>query len=90
MISRTRFVFKGDVQGVGFRYTAKYTARNYGLTGWVKNEWDGSVTMELQGERELIDRVISEIGNDRYIRIEYIEKTTIPVVEDEAYFKVRF
>lgn len=43
---RKHFVVHGKVQGVGFRYTAKYLALSLGLTGWARNEWDGTVTME--------------------------------------------
>ena len=42
---RKHIVFQGRVQGVGFRYTAKYMAQSLGLVGWVQNEWDGTVTM---------------------------------------------
>ena len=35
---RKRIIFRGRVQGVGFRYTAKYLAQSLGLTGWVRNE----------------------------------------------------
>ena len=43
---RKRIIFHGRVQGVGFRYTAKYLARSLGLTGWVENEYDGTVILE--------------------------------------------
>ena len=46
---RKRMVFQGRVQGVGFRWHARHAALALGLTGWVKNEYDGSVTMEIQG-----------------------------------------
>ncbi len=36
------FIFHGCVQGVGFRYTACYTARNYGVSSWVRID-EGSV-----------------------------------------------
>ena len=41
----------GRVQGVGFRYSARYCALELGLAGWVRNEWDGSVEMEVQGRK---------------------------------------
>ena len=44
---RKHFKITGRVQGVGFRYRAKYAASGMGLTGWVRNEWDGSVEMEV-------------------------------------------
>ena len=42
---RKHIVFHGRVQGVGFRYTAKYAASSLELTGWARNEYDGTVTM---------------------------------------------
>lgn len=40
----------GLVQGVGFRYFTKREALGNGVTGFVKNEWDGSVYIEAEGE----------------------------------------
>ena len=51
---RKHGIFHGRVQGVGFRYTAKYLARSMNLTGWVKNEYDGTVVLEVQGRETLI------------------------------------
>ena len=51
----------GHVQGVGFRYTAKYLAQSMGLTGWVVNEYDGTVVMEVQGSEALINKLL--VGN---------------------------
>lgn len=48
-IRRLRMRFVGEVQGVGFRWTARMVANELDLTGWVRNEPDGSVSMELQG-----------------------------------------
>ena len=89
-VIREHFIFRGNVQGVGFRYTAKYAARAYGMTGWVRNEYDGSVEMELQGEAELIPKVLQEIYGGTYININDIDRQRIPVEEDEKSFKVRF
>ena len=58
---RKRIAFYGWVQGVGFRYRARHAAELYGTTGWVRNEYDGSVTMEIQGTEEQIDQVILAI-----------------------------
>lgn len=46
---RKRLQFYGRVQGVGFRYTAIRAANSLGVSGWVRNERDGSVTVEAQG-----------------------------------------
>lgn len=42
----------GRVQGVGFRYFVTQHARRLGLTGRVRNEPDGSVTLEAEGDRD--------------------------------------
>ena len=86
---RKRFVFSGDVQGVGFRWRARAAAHNAGATGWVRNNFDGSVTMELQGDDAQIDRVVQSLDHDRYIRIDSLETRTIPVDPEERGFETR-
>ena len=86
---RKHIVFYGSVQGVGFRYRARHAADLYGCTGWVKNEWDGSVSMEIQGEEESIDRVILAIERGTFVRIENMAVKSIPVEEYEYGFGTR-
>lgn len=88
-IIRKHLHFTGWVQGVGFRWRARHAAGAAGTTGWVRNEADGSVTMELQGEPERIDRVIQMIEQGRYIQIASIDARTVPVLPDERGFSVR-
>ena len=52
---RKHIVFYGSVQGVGFRWRAKNAAEHFSCTGWVRNEWDESVSMEIQGTEEAIE-----------------------------------
>ena len=91
MMNRVRkhITFYGWVQGVGFRYRARHAAQLYGCTGWVRNEWDGSVTMEIQGTEEAIDKVIQAIEAGKYVRIENMDSRTIPVEPEERGFKTR-
>ena len=84
---RKHIVFYGYVQGVGFRYRACQAADLYGCTGWVRNDWDGSVTMEIQGEEEQIDQVILAIERGRYIRIENMRVKETRVIDDEYRFR---
>ena len=86
MLIRRHIIFWGQVQGVGFRYRASHAALMYGCTGWCRNEWDGSVTMEIQGTEENIGKVILAIERGTYIHIENIESRTIPVTEGEYGF----
>lgn len=86
---RYHFRFTGQVQGVGFRWTATRAANVLGLTGWVYNAWDGSVEMEVQGDEQSIDQMVAAIDRGRFIQIDNIEKEKIPVVEDERDFNVK-
>ena len=88
-MTRKHIVFSGSVQGVGFRYRARHAADLYGCTGWVRNEWDGSVTMEIQGEEEAIDRVIQAIDAGRYVEILNMAVRTVEIDPDERSFRVR-
>ncbi|MBE5956732.1 MAG: acylphosphatase [Lachnospiraceae bacterium] len=89
-IKRKRIIFSGRVQGVGFRYRAAYAAESLGLTGWVKNEWDETVSMEVQGEEELIDKLVDRMYKERYIRIEGISVMNMSLVEGEKRFSIQY
>ena len=78
------------MQGVGFRYYARAAAQHLGLTGWVANNWDGSVTLEAQGERAALDALVPLIErSNRGARIENVEVTPLPVKEHEYGFGER-
>jgi acylphosphatase len=67
-------IFKGRVQGVGFRYTAHRIALRYELTGYVRNLADGSVEMFAQGHPDDIEDCLADINESfaRYIRDRHI------------------
>ncbi len=87
---RRHFHFYGTVQGVGFRFQALMAAESLGLSGWVKNEYDGSVSMEIQGTEEEIQSAIDLIQNSRFIQIEKTESTLIPLDEHESGFNADY
>lgn len=87
---RQEIQFTGYVQGVGFRYRTSHLAQRYGVTGWVRNEYDGSVCAELQGLPEEIDQIIQQLKQDRYIDITGIQRRNLPVDEQERSFQVRY
>ena len=86
MMIRKHIVFRGQVQGVGFRYRAGMGAHEAGCTGWARNEYDGSVSMEIQGTEQQIDSVIRTIAAGRFVHIESLDVTEIPVKEGEKGF----
>lgn len=87
---RRHIRFWGCVQAVGFRWRAMQAAQLYGATGWVRNEYDGSVTMEIQGTESDIDAVVATLHNDDYIRIDRMDVQDVPTEEDERGFRVRY
>jgi len=86
---RKHYFFSGRVQGVGFRYKAYYTAQSFGLTGYVRNLYDGRVEMEVQGDEAGIDQMISKLRNDRYIEWEQLSVTKMEIDPEEHYFSVK-
>ena len=83
-------VFIGRVQGVGFRFTAHSVASRYGITGFVRNCFDGTVEMLAQGIAEDIDECIVDIkeslgGCVRETRVE-----EVPVDPRYKEFKITF
>ena len=61
MNQRITVRYEGRVQGVGFRYTVVSLAQNLDLTGWVKNEFDGSVSVVAEGTEESLMELLQAI-----------------------------
>ena len=78
---RKHIVFHGRVQGVGFRYTAKSLAQALDLTGWVRNDWEGTVTMEVQGSEILINKLLNGLNGGHFISIEWMDTKELPMEE---------
>lgn len=49
----------GQVQGVSFRYYTQEKARKLKLKGWVKNEIDGTVIIEAEGDIKMLEKLIN-------------------------------
>ena len=61
MIQRTCY-FSGNVQGVGFRYTAQHVAKGFALKGYVRNLSDGRVELVAEGNAKEIDAFLVALG----------------------------
>lgn len=86
---RRHIIFYGRVQGVGFRFYSVSKARQLGMTGWVKNRYDGSVEMEAQGEDGQFQELIAFLKRQRYIDIADMDVEEIPLKEERE-FQERF
>lgn len=82
--------FKGVVQGVGFRFTARALAYRYKIKGWVKNLADGRVELVVDGQDPDIDSFFKELLQDmkRYITDYHSEE--VPEPEDYDSFQIKF
>jgi acylphosphatase len=82
--------FSGQVQGVGFRYTANRIARRYNITGFVRNLPDSDVEMLAQGPEQDIDNCIAEIQDyfAGYIRDSHVE--SVPYNSRHTDFRITY
>lgn len=67
---------KGKVQGVSYRESTKAVANQLGICGFIKNETDGSVYLEAEGDTVFIESFLEwcHEGPDQ-ARVEYVETT---------------
>jgi len=86
-----RFLLRGRVQGVGFRYFVLGTARRMGLSGWTRNLPDGAVEVLAQGEAAELDTLEAELSEGppaaRVATVESFDSPELPGLEG---FHVRF
>lgn len=94
---RKHIIAHGRVQGVGLRFTVTSFAKKYNVTGWVRNLYDGTVEMEVQGLDHRVELFLQELSSDRpggnrFIRIDKLDITNIPSVNvaDEKGFRARY
>ena len=94
---RKHIIAHGRVQGVVLRFTVTGFAKKYNVTGWVRNLYDGTVEMEVQGLDHRVELFLQELSSDRpggnrFIRIDKLDITNIPSVNvaDEKGFRARY
>ena len=74
MLIRRDVYYSGDVQGVGFRYTARSLARRRGVGGFVRNLSDGRVELVAEGEEA---EVLAFLGDVEEAMNGYIRRTEV-------------
>lgn len=89
-LSRYDIIFTGRVQGVFFRATAQETARRCDVTGWVRNERDGSVRCVVEGEANELDRFVAAIELAKRATIDNTEITRLDATGEFDGFAVRY
>jgi len=87
--ARWRVHCSGQVQHVGFRYTAMYLAKKLYLTGWVENLWDGTVLLEAQGGTAQLRKFLIQLKSQPHLHIEKADIELLPLQPYERGFQVR-
>ncbi len=80
----------GRVQGVGFRNFTRRRARRLGVTGWVRNEQDGSVRLEAEGSRDALESLAEAVRQGpRAARVDGVSVEWDDATGDFEAFQVR-
>ncbi len=83
-------IFTGQVQGVGFRFTAHRMAGRHQLTGFVRNLSDGSVEMLAQGSADDIEQCISDIRESFPGHVQEVAVNDVPIDPKRTDFRITF
>jgi acylphosphatase len=84
-----RFVVRGRVQGVGFRWFVEREAHMLGIAGWVRNNSDGSVEVFAIGTRDQLTGLRGRLRNGpRAARVDDVEESTTKPVEGLNSFRI--
>ena len=88
---RAHVFVSGWVQGVFFRAETRDLARQLGLTGWVRNLWDGRVEAIVEGEDWAIEQLAAWCQRGpRGARVDNVEMTYEDYMGEYDSFSVRY
>ena len=77
------------MQGVGYRATARAIASRHPVTGWVRNEPDGDVLLEVQGGVDAIDRFLDDLHAHGAGHVVRHHTLPVPTLDGETGFTIR-
>jgi acylphosphatase len=87
---RLRAVVRGEVQGVGYRWSVQRLARRLGLTGYAENLPDGSVRVEAEGDPEQLDELEAFLrGGPRFAEVDRLDSERVAATGEFHDFATR-
>lgn len=87
---RVQVTITGRVQGVGFRASCQRQAISLGLTGWVRNRWDGTVEALFEGPAAAVDAMLDWCWQGPPMAyVTNVEVAALPDAPPERRFRVR-
>ena len=90
MVTRFHAIVTGRVQGVGYRASAAHEGRRLGVSGWVRNRYDGTVEVDAQAEQPALDSFLVYLRHGPAgARVKSVDVEWLPVVSDLGPFEIR-
>lgn len=89
-VVRIEAIYRGRVQGVGFRYTTRSVARRFSVTGFVKNLSNGHVQLVAKGPNDEVDRFLEAIAEAMPENIRDVQITRLAAVGEFSAFEIAF
>ena len=84
-----RFVVRGRVQGVGFRWFVEREAHTLGIAGWVRNNSDGTVEVLAMGSRDQLSGLRSRLQQGpRASRVDDVAESDVKPVDGLTTFRI--
>ncbi len=87
---RCTVLYSGRVQGVGFRFTAYRIARQYQVSGFVRNLPDGRVELVAEGRAEQVQTFVSTVQNHMKLSIGRADVVRSPATNEFADFEISY
>jgi|SRR5579885_2554058 len=84
-----KFIVRGRVQGVGFRWFVEREARTLGIAGWVRNRADGTVEVLAMGSKEQLSKLHASLREGpRASRVDDVEVSETQPIEGLKTFRI--
>jgi acylphosphatase len=88
-VQTRRFLVRGRVQGVGFRWFVEREAHILGIAGWVRNNSDSSVEVLAQGTRDQLSGLRSRLQQGpRAARVDDVQESEAKAVPGLITFRI--
>ena len=88
---RAHVFISGRVQGVSFRWFTQRKAQELGLTGWVRNLWDGRVEAVFEGPEETVRQAVAWCHRgEPPARVESVDVTYGPATGEFSGFRITY
>lgn len=88
--ARVRFRVAGRVQGVGYRAFAVRAAAEAGISGWVRNTWDGRVEGEAEGTTKALAAFLADLRSGPSTGfVQSLATDPLPALGETSAFRIR-